>query len=98
MIFLALVGQISCYVPSVNPILPKAPKSQAHLASRRQAMAATVGALAAVLPVHAAIAANQTAVAEEPAFDYAAYFGPFSCEWWGLERMPGSNKCQEKGQ
>ena len=34
------------------------------------------------------------ALAEEE-FDYAAYFGPFSCEWWGLERVKGSNQCRD---
>ena len=45
------------------------------------------------------IAANETVVAaapEESEFDYAAYFGLFSCEGWGMKRKPGSNECIPK--
>ena len=39
-----------------------------------------------------------SAIAEEEgqAFDYGSYFGPFSCEWWGLERVKGSNQCKDR--
>jgi hypothetical protein len=62
--------------------------------TRRSALSAAMTILA--VPTIAR-AANGTA-AEEPAFDYAAFFGPFSCEWWGLERSPGSNQCKDKSK
>jgi hypothetical protein len=59
--------------------------------TRRNALTAVVSlALPSI-----ALASNGTAT-EEPDFDYAAYFGPFSCEWWGLERSSGSNQCKDK--
>ena len=77
-----------------RPQQQQQPEAEAEAApsahpSRRAFVAAAAASLA--LPLF-----SDPTLAEEQAFDYAAYFGPFSCGWWGLERVKGSNQCKDK--
>jgi len=93
---LALAVAALTSLASGYSFVPRSALSKAFtpVMSRRNAM---VSISPLLLTPAVALASNGTASDSEPGIDYATYFGPFSCEFWGLKRLPGSNQCAEKG-
>lgn len=89
----ALLALAASLRPTARAPASAPARAHASAVGRRDLVAAGVGALAS-LTAAPALADGYGGNATE--FDAAAYFGIFSCEGWGQQRMPGSNSCMPK--
>eukprot|EP00747_Dinoflagellata_sp_TGD_P186898 gnl/TRDRNA2_/TRDRNA2_44261_c0_seq1.p1 gnl/TRDRNA2_/TRDRNA2_44261_c0~~gnl/TRDRNA2_/TRDRNA2_44261_c0_seq1.p1 ORF type:complete len:216 (+),score=38.71 gnl/TRDRNA2_/TRDRNA2_44261_c0_seq1:49-696(+) len=98
----ALRGEHAAVTSGVEDMARKHPDvwpAEASLSSwsRRGFVTAATAAALGLAPMRAANADDgDTGAAAQTTpkpLDYAAYFGPFSCEFWGAKRAPGSNSC-----